>query len=389
MKAALAFDVAFCTQCGRMKSGGKTGIVGNLLRHAATCAPDRYKQLEVKTDDLLRKWSSHQDPIAKSFGREPAHVWSKKMEAVARILLASSLAETRAPLSSVGNNKYRAHYALISGGHLPRSRFTVRRDTILVAASVRDRVQALLAASKGYCLMSDGWTGKGNVAYFVITLTTIDADTGKMMSLILDMHELPDTHTSDVMTGLLFDTAKQFKLNSKQLVSVIGDGAAAQRKAMTDFCIEFKGEDVSVHCLAHFLQLCFRFPLRKQTKATRSGRSEMGPADAGVMRSFRAMIDAAAAVAQFLAQSPGAAKLLKTRCVGERKSLDSAAMFSAWALIRFMPTRWDAVCRMLRRLLDLEDPLRSTLEQLVGKSNVRAKVQLENLNKVTGSRSIS
>ena len=215
----------------------------------------------------------------------------------------------------------------------------------------------------------------------------IDPDTLNHVTLLLDLHPMPARHDADAMCELLLSTARRYQLDPMRLVSVVGDGAAAQQAAMRKFCTQFAGHDVSLHCASHLLQLCFRHPLR------------IDPSVPPFVRAVRKLIDFAADVSHFFSVSPGAAMLLKLRVEQYNASLKEderlgdaqaeAAKLMCWALIKLMMTRWDAVYRMLKRLILLQKPVESALRHLAGgdtKSTADRARQLQNRMKALFAR---
>lgn len=151
-----------CVWCSRVTLTA-TSNVGNFVAHARSCNSAAHDELKAKP--VAFKPPGNTD-VAELLG-----IVSKKYDAslqrAVRQLTAAFVAESRIPLAALENPKFRALYALISDGAQPFSRFTVRRDVLELGSVVEDYAQRhLITKALGYSITSDGWSSKGNEAFF-------------------------------------------------------------------------------------------------------------------------------------------------------------------------------------------------------------------------------
>lgn len=379
-QVVLDWTAAYCCRCDSLIPNA-TKNVANFRAHATRCDKAKAEVLMSRPmDELLKAPSSL---LANSVGVSVQLPQAAKH--VVKDLLAAYVAQTGVPFSAVDNESFRALFAFVSGGALPPSRHTVSRSVKAHSDAVKVYVSDLLQRARGYSLTCDGWTSRGNIAYYGVTWCGIDPDTMEHVNLLLDLHPLPVDHDARALHSKLTATASKYNLRPERLVSVVGDGAKAQMNAMRDFCMAFKGKDVSLHCASHLVQLIARAPLRIRPIGSGPDRAP----DLGnplLLHSLRRVIDVGAGVASFFSASPGAAQMLRLRVEQHNQSLGSAsasridsadvARLTCWALIRLAPTRWDGAHRMLQRLDLLKDPVRSALTHLgtrSGQAGTRAK----------------
>ena len=228
------FTAVKCVPCVKVL-GSAIGNVHNYLKHVQKAHPDIAERLLPTKENDQQTQMSLEVAAARRDHHARASVWSKPMRRLEKRLRAAWVADTHQAMLLTNNTYFRVWHHFATGGCGLESRNTTRAEVVRLATSLESDLKQFLAMVTGWSLTTDSWTGADNLSYCVITLSTIDPQTMEPVDLLLDMHPMPSDHSAAVLQGLIAQTVRKYGLQPSGMVSIVGDGAASQQKAMRDF----------------------------------------------------------------------------------------------------------------------------------------------------------
>ncbi|MBL4844069.1 MAG: hypothetical protein JKY65_00965 [Planctomycetes bacterium] len=372
-EGAFDFRHALCTVCKIVVNGGDQENVSNLIKHLKTLHQQEYRTFL----ETCKKWQPRANEEL-----NPRR-WSANNHDVCTMLALRWMAAKGKPLGAFGDPDFRAFFSFVSAGHELPCATTLSDRSVKLADAVRDELGELVRQARGYSISSDGWTGINGVGYFVVCVNFVD-ENFEYRSGILDLHALPDQHSAIVLKGCLLRTFNAYGLDPKRLVSLVGDTAKTQQKAMKTAGETWVGADAkrATPCIAHVLQLCIRQPLGLNSQ---SGKASVG------LEPLSKLLDEASSIVAFMGRSVLAQTGMRATCEmlqkeAKQEGLQSeATQFAAYGLISALPTRWNASYSSLKRLLRLSKPAADVLADLVQRQKGAAKRKAaEMLDLLTG-----
>lgn len=200
----------------------------------------------------------------------------------------------------------------------------------------------------------DGWSSKNHHAFQGVVATWIDAN-WILNTCLLDMTILKGNHSGANMAAAFANTIEEFGLWDK-LLSVTTDNAGNMDTFATEFekiCAArghfFRAEDHRVRCLAHIINLVCKDVLNgingKDTVEVNLGAPPAGVPDSLVEKIRKGVV----------AINSSNQRLEKF------DAFCQVAKLKTKALLRDVSTRWNSTYRMLSRILELQEPYKSTL----------------------------
>ncbi|KAJ8916450.1 hypothetical protein NQ315_014667 [Exocentrus adspersus] len=197
--------------------------------------------------------------------------------------------------------------------------------------STREEIRAVTKV----CLTTDHWTSAANQNFMGITVHFID-ENFKMRSKLLKCVKFEGPHTATEIAAELKRTATEWEIIDKILI-VVSDNASNVTKAITDV-LKLK----HYGCFAHTLNLVVQDALKSQS----------------------AIIEKIKTIVNHFKRSPQATeKLLKCQ-----QQLGSTELLK---VILNVETRWNSTYYMIKRLITIQEAIRSTVANLKA-----AKIQM-------------
>ncbi|KAJ3574247.1 hypothetical protein NP233_g1903 [Leucocoprinus birnbaumii] len=144
------------------------------------------------------------------------------------------------------------------------SAVTVGRDVKHVFKKTKKRIGKMLRDYDGkLSFATDGWTSTNHKAYIAVTVHLIMDD--KPLVLLLDIIELPISHSGSNLAHAFAEILKEFGIQDK-ILGLACDNASAN-KTMTDKLVRhlpgFRGEKSRVRCFLHIINLVAKVILRQ------------------------------------------------------------------------------------------------------------------------------
>jgi hypothetical protein len=265
------------------------------------------------------------------------------------------------PFSAVELPEFRAMLSLLKSGVAVPSRHTVSRDTMVCYREEEGRVNERLrnAASK-ISITLDCWTSPNNKAFLGVTGHYIDKDWA-LKSLLVDFVPLSGEHTGENLCGALVDVCERRGILGK-LQGVTTDNAANIGRLLTCFegaCSErgvmFAKDQQRVRCVAHVVNLAaqaFLCELRAEGPAADSNPN------CGVAMQTRSelCIFKLRCVVRWIRSSPQRSHSFMVLCKDCHVSEKEAILDSR--------TRWNSTYEMIKRALELREPLSQTMNAM-------------------------
>ena len=281
-------------------------------------------------------------------------------------MIAAGISVGALPVSVVENPFIRKAIEFISGHKYSMPHRTSMREIIQEHADdVELEIADMLRAAPGISFASDSWSAN-HKSFFAITATFVDSS-WTMRSVVVDIHQFEDSHGSTVMKDLLLNTIRSVRVDSTKIMSLVGDGAASQQKAMRDAWAELfrtAGSRTWCRCLAHLLQTAVRTALD-------AADPEIQP--------IKDLIRNVKVVADVFGRSNIAHSALKAAVAGMRDEAIDAGdkiavdAFRAYSVLGDCVTRWDGTLVLLRRFQRLLKPIQRALEDLNNRKVDRAR----------------
>ena len=248
------------------------------------------------------------------------------------VALAKLIAENTLPISIVDCDSLRQLFHLLEPQYkVPcRQTMTSRLDAMKVKMSsdLTERLQNV----PHIAVTTDIWTSVANEAYLSFTACYIESD-WTMKTPVLATVPMEERHTQAVIADHLSAVAKEWKIDNK-VVACVHDGAANVKD------VGARNKWLDVNCAAHKLQLCIN--------------SAMGT-DKVSNHPIAKCVGAASRLVGHFSHSPMAVGELIKR---------QASMFpdkQPRKLTQYCKTRWNSVCDMFARLVDLRWPVCAVL----------------------------
>ncbi|PIL32862.1 hypothetical protein GSI_04980 [Ganoderma sinense ZZ0214-1] len=208
---------------------------GNLKRHVDVCDPDPTPESESIT------------AFANGATYSPARM---------RFLLAMWCASRHRPFKVVEDPEFRAMLGMLYGKVQIPSRVTVSRDVQLILDETMARLMDRFENLPGKIhLCVDGWTSPNVMNFLGVTAHWQEA--GAMRHVILDFIRLTRSHTGEYLSRKLLECMRKWGIEYKVL-AVTCDSASNNDKMLDEMSKEFplfRGKKVRVRCFGHVLNL--------------------------------------------------------------------------------------------------------------------------------------
>ena len=228
---------------------------GNLRHHAIRC----FGEDAVRAATENKSFSGENGSIFQAFarqGQEPVTMSHRSLtNPEARALLVKWVTESNRPTRIV---KDRDFVKIITAGrpHLAvPSPATVSRDIEAVFEGSRDKIKTLLQDHPGRLhFATDAWTSPNHQA-FVAWTVHLEHD-GHMLAFLLDVVEVPESHTGATLAKVFQAVLVDFGIQHKVL-SVVADNASSndtQVSRLSSLDNTFD-EEARVRCFNHTLSL--------------------------------------------------------------------------------------------------------------------------------------
>ena len=256
----------------------------NLKHHATRCFGEDTVKI---TMDGGKAAQNENGSIFQSFarrGQEPVTMSHRALSTPkARALITKWVAENNRPATIVEDREL---IKLLTGGrpqmHIP-SALTVTRDIKTAFEACRNRIKKLLQDHPGRLhFATDAWTSPNQRAFVAWTVHL--EHEGQMLTFLLDIVEVPESHTGDRLAQAFQKVLVDFGIQHK-ILCVASDNASSnetQTAALATLDNSFD-EEARVRCFNHTMSLAAKELLKPFNPAfnSRSGDLSNGADDVG------------------------------------------------------------------------------------------------------------
>ncbi|CAH0402536.1 unnamed protein product [Chilo suppressalis] len=234
------------------------------------------------------------------------------------------------PFTLVEERAFKKLMRWIPGYQLP-TRKTI--SNVMIPALYNKTEETLKTTTLGsiehLCLTADLWTSRANESYLAVTCHFITEEF-ELKTILLDCSNFEDSHTSENIQSVLTDLISKYELTLNKINFIVTDNAANIQRAVTNIGWKHYG------CYAHTLNLILQNAITRE-------------------QTLQSVLDKVKKIVRFFKKNSTALeKLLKAQtndqpnCVPKR-------------LIQEVPTRWNSSFHMIRRFVELEHCIRSTV----------------------------
>lgn len=228
------------------------------------------------------------------------------------------------PLSLVEDKEFKKLLKLLNPNYSLPSRKTLSNSLLPeLYLKIHASVKEALCRTEYVAITTDGWTSINNDSYQAVTVHFID-ENSKLKAFLLDCHYMEARHTAENLRAEIEKVLDEWGL-TKKLVAVVSDNASNITAA-----IRISGWQ-HIPCVAHSLNLIAQRALQ-----------EIKPLQSKVK----------AIVESFKRSAHATAKL---------KSLQKQMQYPELKLKQDVSTRWNSTFDMFERILEIKEPLLSTL----------------------------
>jgi hypothetical protein len=274
--------------------------------------------------------------------------------------LVRMVVEGMVPFSTVDLKTLRSAFNLLKPGVPIPSAKTLKSDLMACFREEDDRInERLRRECSKISVTLDCWVSPNNKAYLGVTGHYIDKNWA-LQSLLLDFVPLPGPHTGANMCGALVDVCKRRGILDK-LLGVTSDNAANIGKLLT--CLKgafgrqgvaFSKEQQHVRCVAHVVNLAVQEFLGelKAEDATVNPNPDRGVAtqtadESSIIKLRRAV--------RWIRSSPQRSDHFESMCKRCKVPKKKKAILDS-------PTRWNSTYFMIKRAIELREPLSLMME---------------------------
>lgn len=233
------------------------------------------------------------------------------------------------PFTLVEERAFKKVMRWIPGYQLP-TRKTI--SNVMIPALYNKNEETLkttLGSIEHLCLTADLWTSRANESYLAVTGHFITEEF-ELKTILLDCSNFEDSHTSENIQSVLNDVMSKYELTLNKINFIVTDNAANIQRAVTNIGWKHYG------CYGHTLNLILQNAITRE-------------------QTLQSVLDKVKKIVRFFKKNSTALeKLLKAQtndqpnCVPKR-------------LIQEVPTRWNSSFHMIRRFVELEHCIRSTV----------------------------
>lgn len=228
------------------------------------------------------------------------------------------------PLSIVEDKEFKTFITMLNPGYSLPSRKTLSTNLIPQQYKrVSEMVQSDISQATGVSLTFDSWTSIANENYIAITAHYI-GESGDMKSSLLECVENSQSHTAVNLSEELNKCVEKWGIRNK-IVAVVSDNAANVKAAIT-LC-----GWRNIPCFAHTVNLIVQNGIEVISQIKTKGK----------------------AIVEYFKKSPQAYNKLNNM----QKQMNCKEL----RLKQEVPTRWNSCLYMFERLLEIKEPLISTL----------------------------
>lgn len=251
--------------------------------------------------------------------------------------LVKMIAADYQPFSIVESKEFQNLLKMFNPSYTLPSRKTVTNNLLpLLYNKVAEEVRAKLQTARAVTVTTDGWTSMSNESYIAVTVHFIDEEC-TMRSFVLSCFCFKEKHTAAHLGKEVQRVLNEWEVGNK-VVAIVTDNAANIKAAVRLYGWKH------IPCYAHTLNLIVQAGL-KAISAT------------------QAMVKA---IVSFFKRSPQAASKLK--------EMEKQMGFNELTLKQDVVTRCNSTYDMFERLLEVKEPVVSTL------ANINPEIQQLNNN---------
>lgn len=299
------------------------GCTSNLLKHLQAV---HKKFIDNASGSGLKK-------TLKDFGFTAGRSCSSERKKTIDNLLCNVITENNLPFSFVESKSVRELINFSEPNYTPMCRDTAKQLIKQKASVLKDSIKKEIKNSQYVSLTTDCWTSINNESYMAITCSFIKD--WKIMSPVLETRYLEGRHYADYLAEELGNAIRDWEIENR-VVAVVHDNASNIKSigSMID------SGYLDVPCAAHSLQLSINVAMGTN-KVSNSPIAKT--------------IHAANRLVSHFHHSTVANNELTKR----QKTINEGE--TSYKLIQSVKTRWNSVCDMFERLLQLRWPITAVL----------------------------
>lgn len=228
------------------------------------------------------------------------------------------------PFSLVENEQFKKFVSLLNPSYVVPSRKTMSNSILdQVYIRLKDCVKNELKTATAISVTTDGWTSVSNDSYIALTVHFIN-EKNELRSFLLECVKFNERHTAEHLANETKKTLQDWTLFDK-VVALVTDNAANMTAAAR------LGGWPHLPCFAHSLNLIVQTGL-KEIAITHKKVKE---------------------VVEYFKRSPQASEKLRV--------VEKQMGFPELNVKQDMPIRWNSTYEMFQRILEIKDPLISTM----------------------------
>ena len=309
------------------KSEAKCNICKSILKFNGGCTSGLKRHSDSKHPTVSLPSPSTSQQKMPTFTAKPVN---KVRADVITDLVADVIADCMLPVSIVDSKAFTKLLNFLEPNYALPCRQTMTIRLREKQTRMKDNIKSDITndINTTVSLTSDIWTSLANEAYLSVTANYINAD-WQLKTPVLATFPMEEKHTGAYIAQSLISTCNDWDI-TKQVLAVVHDGAANMKEAGNS------NGWLDVGCAAHKLHLVV-------TSAMRIDKT----ANTAISR----CVGAASRLVGHFSHSPTATNELLKR----QRAMDSSQ--EPRKLIQHVKTRWNSVCDMFARLLDLRWPV--------------------------------